>query len=105
AVERAAFEDDAGRLGLKGPSVLAAREDQLFAVVETPVGEGVYILRFLFERVEIEPLDERVELAVLFKDIKRVVVPAVFADEPGPLLRRRLRLGNGHALVRVFPAD
>ncbi len=35
----------------------------------------------LFERIVEEPLDERVKLAVLFEDVKDVVVPAIFADQ------------------------
>ena len=35
----------------------------------------------LGQRIEEEPLDQRVELGILLEDVKRVVVPAVFTDQ------------------------
>ena len=37
AVDLAALEDDAGRLDLRGPAALVAREDQLLAVVQAAI--------------------------------------------------------------------
>ena len=53
--------------------------------------EAVDVLRFFLQRVEEDPLDQRVELAVLLEDEQRVVVPAVLADQPAEV---RGRLGR-----------
>ena len=75
------LEDDVSRFDLGRLAVLAALEDQFLTVVQSAVGrEAVDVLRFRLERVEVEPLDQGVEHAVLFEDEERVMVPTVLAN-------------------------
>ena len=78
-----------------------ASDDDVEIAVAIEIGDGetvgarmleADVLADLFERVQEGPLDEGVELAVTFQDEQDVVVLAVFADKPSPLLRRGGRL-------------
>src|SRR5262249_22807347 len=80
------------RHDLRRPALVVACEDQLLAVIESEVREREDALRLLRERIEEDPLDEAVELAVLLEDVQRVVVPAVLADQAVPALGGRWRL-------------
>jgi hypothetical protein len=58
------------------------------------------VLRLLLQRVQLVPLDQRVQLARALEDVQGVVVPAVLADQAEPAGRRRLRPAVRDALER-----
>src|SRR5215467_8141688 len=86
--------DAAAEDGFSSSALIAAMKRQRFPVVQTPIWKAEDIGRNFFERVVVVPLNKRGELAVLFENVQRVVIPAVFADQAAAALRRGCGLGK-----------
>src|SRR5882762_2777567 len=93
-----AFENDAAGLNLSGLAGSIACEDSLLSVVQAGVGEVEDVRSNFGERSEVEPLDQRGELAVFLKNIQLVVIPSIFADESFPAGGDCRGLVQGNAL-------
>src|SRR5437899_2908395 len=104
ALDRAegkAFENDAADFNLSGLAGGVACEDGLLSVVQAGVGEVEDVGSNLGKQSEVEPLDQRGELAVFLKNIQLVVVPSKFADESLPLRRDGRGLVQGNAFEEM----
>src|SRR5215469_9188830 len=87
--KRSAFENHSAHLDLCRIAICIAREYRLLAIVEPAAREIEDVLGRFFEWRVFKPLNQRGELAIAFENIKRVVIPAILANEAFPASRNR----------------
>ena len=72
--EGTAFEDDSADFDLSGLAGGVACKNGLLSIVEAGVGEVEDVGSNFGKRIEVEPLNERGELAVFFKNVQFLIV-------------------------------
>src|SRR5690348_14298656 len=100
--ERTPLENDAADFHLRRIAARIAREDRLLAVVEAAARKIKNIAGGFTQRCIFEPFNERRQLSISLQNVKRVVVPSVFADKPLPSCgqwRRSLPFGARQKLA------
>src|SRR5262245_4923275 len=72
---------------------------QLLSVIEAVIGKGEFISADLGQRIRIEPFNQSRKPAVVFKNVKKVVIPTILADKPLPTFRNVPRRFSNNGLV------
>ena len=76
-----ALKTNACRNRFRNPAIITAFEDDIFAVVQAIIREGIHVFCQSPEGIQIKPLDQRVQACAVFEDIQCVVIPAVLTDQ------------------------
>jgi hypothetical protein len=97
-----AQEHNRSRLHLCRPARSVALENQFLSHVQPVIRKLENVFRDFLKRIIEEPFDQRVQLPVLFQDVKNVVIPAVFTDQPEQRGRRGRVFFDRYPLIGIL---